>query len=324
MRQRQQIVRGAFVNASARDLAVSARTHATLPLFWRIAEAFRRAPSGWDLTYLRFELRRSFEIEGARWMMSARLGSGTPKGQTRLTSAPYVHLWAPPGSRADERRLARHGVYDRLAAIFREAGFTFGWDRPFEEKLAWAWRRNAGVGFPGFHREREWLEQVFAPPRHFAQRARTAPRSPESLWDILDWYRRHRAGPWTPVVAEYRKTCSLVLDGRRVGTPTLNVKVTRWDQDRRTARREIRAEAGVAFFTEQLQPRDRLRLRQRGWFREIERELERLGYRGEWSFRYPRVQPLGSFGRWPLTSVPDVLRERRRLEAFARRWFSVP
>ncbi len=219
---------------NARDLRVSARTRATLPLFWGVADAFRRDPQGWELSHARFELRRSIEIAGMRWVMSARVGSSIgplesgagPRG--RLLSLPYVHLWGPRITRAERRRLARRGAYDRVAGVFTEHGYTVGWGEELGRKLLWAhpWPHAPGVG--PLSDQRRWLEQVFvADGRRRPHRA--AGLSNESLWSVLDSFRDDRAGPWLPVVFEFNTTRSLALRGSAVGAPRLVVRVDRWD-----------------------------------------------------------------------------------------------
>lgn len=310
---------------NALDLGVSKRTHSTLPLFWSVADAFREAPEGLRLDGLRFELRRSFEIDGTRWIMSARLACGWPDpsytAKRQIWSVPYIHLWASPGSRRDEPRLTRQGTYARLAKVFAERGYTVGWDRPFDDKLAWATTRGGRDGLRPLREERAWLEQVLTGLDRVRVPPLSAPRSAEALWDVLGWFRGDRAGPWTPVGASYSVSRPAVVGGRVVGNPRLLVHADRRDQGRRTARSPVRIFAGIEFFMRELAEGDRRRLRARGWFTAIAAEMRRLGYRGEW-YRMRKVQPLGAWRR-PVTTAAEALRECKRLGALAEQRFLV-
>jgi len=303
---------------NARDLHVSARTRATLPLFWSVADAFRREPQGWELSHARFELRRSIEFLGMRWVMSARLGSsiGPPESGTgtrgRLLSLPYVHLWSPPMTRAAVTKAARAGTFNQLTDVFRDHGYAVGWFDVEDRKLAWAnpWPHAPGVA--PLSTERDWLEHVFQDGR-WKRPSRGATRvSGESLWSVLESFRGERGGAWMPADLAFRQSRQLVMDGKPVGEPMLVVQVLRGDQGRNVARSPARAKVGVEFFMRGIAAGDRRRLRRRGWFSRAKRTLEREGFRGEW-FRYRNVQPLGRFSRSRLTSAAQVLRERRHL-----------
>lgn len=206
--------------------------------FWRAAAALLEPPPSWRLEQVRFELRRTFEADGGRWIASSLLacverparGGGPPA----LVANAHVHLWPPRGA-APVLGPDGPGWLRREAERFAACGWGVSWDRE-SGRFAWVARPLEG-GLGSLVEERDFLERAFDGVPGESSTARISGGG-ASVGAALDLF---RGGDWIP------SALSLARRGvpSAAGTLELAILLIGPAPERRAPARPLRAEASV-------------------------------------------------------------------------------
>lgn len=277
--------------------------------FWRIARAIVGAPGPWRVEQVRFELRRSLQVGGRRWVCSSLLGCvERPPRDGRsgaLVANAHVHVWPPRG--AARRRPELAPLLQAERERFAARGWGVSWE-PGSGRFGWAVRPLAGDLGPLLV-ERDFLRGAFTSGEAFSPGA--TPLLPASMAGALEAF---RGGAWGP--------SALVLARRGLpapepgGTIDLELRLLGPPPERRASSRPLRLEAALTLLLPEAARAELPRLRKGAWLRRLVASARRAGYRGRW-----HIPPQGQiFLQLSARSAPGLARlrgQQRLLERLA-------